>query len=485
MKNREIISFFQKFSPAEMKELGRFIEFKSKQESELNKFFDYLKKYHPSFPEQKINKIKIAQKLFPQKVDEDKINRSIDNLIFRLKPIVKDFLIYSQLKKQEVEREFLYLNALKDKKLSDAFFAQMDKVEKKWRKNPKPGIEHPHNLYKLKRMRLEHPGFFDPTASITQSKSILLLFEKYYFIGKLYWTLSQYYNSRYSNDKEDNKNKHAQYIAYPIDSILSHTIQNKLKEDAQIELLQKIANAVLNEDYGDYKRIEQAFFENHKLFNKYELDDLVACLTQICYENHRQGNPDSLRNLFEINKFAVEQKIIIQNGGIATTTFHNIVNIAYAANEIDWIKEFIDEYEECIEKNELEATRSLWKANHFFYNKEYQKAADLLLKLNLPNIFYNLQKRALLLMVYFEMEDGFDLLDKSAESFKKFLSRNKDLASIQKEGFKNFIYFILKLYECQFLKDKKKTNLLQKEVSNCSRLVYKSWLSKKLVNLEN
>ncbi len=466
--NTTIIPFLKELSKNEMIQLEGFVKFKKPKSKKMLKFVKYLKKCYPDFPDNQIEKTTIVQKIGVLTI------KDVSNLITLLRPILEEFLCYLQMQKEEkteeVARGFLYLNWLKDKNdLINNFFKEAARLEKEWSIKEKQGIENLLNIYQLKIMVFTHPGFLKQNKFSTEPKAILDLFEKYTTINRLYWLLILYFNKRHTKDK---KKQEADILSKDILQLEDSEI-----EDPQIKLLQEIVKMVREEDGQDYEILHKMFLEVYPFFNNHEITGLVSFLTQICYKNYQKGKTNSLKNLFEINKFSVEQGMVIQNNTISSDVFHNIINIACAAGELDWIEKFIAEKGEYLGKNEEEAGIALGNARYHFEKEEYEDVEELLLNIKLPTIFYKLQVKALVLMTYFEMQSN--LFDSRLDAFYQFLNTNEELSTDYKKSFKNFIKFIRNLNKNRGLKDHKKITLLQDNIKSCSNVVHKAWLMKK------
>ena len=477
MKRSKIIAILKTLTSLEVKSFGKYIKHKTNS-VDLFEFYDYLKKYHPKYPDKDIDKQVIVRRLFPKELNNSK---KINNLIFKIKPLLLDFIIELELKEREVDRAFLLLNGLKSRKLFTLFFREARQLEKKWGEASEMGIERLFNLYKLNKMKMFPHGLFDEAGFSAHANLIMQQLEQYFFAEKLYRSLAGHFTGAFINNQQLAEEE----LTIPMEELIKQTERTHLGENKQISLLAKIFNAIDSNDFSKYEEIELDFYEHYACFNNDEIKELVTYLTQICYKNHRQGNSKALNDLFRINKFAAEQKMLLQNGIIQSDTFHNVVNIALVVNALDWVKFFIEKYSPFLKEDERKDTIVLCKAKFHFYSNEFEEASKLLGKDNLDRLtcFYNLQARALLLQVYFEMEDRFEEFDNTVNAFRTYLNTNRTIASSQKKSFSNFVKFIKQLYQHKFIKDKEGLSKLQAEVTACSLIINKVWLLNKITLL--
>lgn len=443
-----------------MNQLERFLKFKEPRSTQLHKFFECLKSGYPTF-----------ERGMEKATFEKEGITDINGLGVRFGRILKEFLAYLQMQEDDNTREFLHLNWIKNQSdLMETFFDKAENLETKWGEQKREGIEHLYRIYQLKKIAFTHPGFLKQDKFSTQPKTILDLLEKYYAINKLYWSLILYFNNQHVRDRTKPQ----------IEVALEHILElgDHLIKDVPTELLQKIIKALTQENFEgnptlfDNDRLEEAY----TFFTDHEITDVISFLTQIGYKNYQKEIPNSLENLFAINKFSFEKGNLVQNNTISSDVFHNIINIACAVGELDWVKKFIDETGTYLGKGEREAGIALGKARYFFEKGEYDKVISLLENTTLHTIFYKLQKRALILLAYFE-KDSDDFMN-SSHAFREFLHSQRSIPDCQKEAFKNFVKFSKQLF--RNFQNKKEKKLLQDEIKSCSNVVHKDWLMKKV-----
>lgn len=474
MENSKLIFYLKALSKDELKEFGNFVENSSiKNSAYLIAFFKYLKGIHPLFPEKKIQKEYLVKKLFAQNGK----SKQVDNLTYKLTVLLDQFLIQEELKGQTKEQDFLLLQALKKRKLDKFFFAKIKKMEEGWKEHPGAGIEQLHDSYRLQKMRLLHPNYSKETDMTLGPNTLLSQIDQYYFLVKLYWTLCGYHTSNYFV----NEDEHLKERIFPIDNIIDFASHQNFEETPQIKLLGQIHHNSTTPNFKNYPQLKENFFNLFDSFNKKEKIDLVSFLTQICYQNYRQGSIGALHELFELNCFAIEKKVYLEDGYIASDIFQNIVNVACAVKELDWTEKFIETNAPFLKKAERADLVTLCTVILQFNKGEYTKVLEELSMLKFHNTYYSVQARAIKLQAFYELEDSnlfFDL----TKSFSMFLTRNKSMTDSTKKSFSNFINFIKRL---QKLKNEYRPNVekLIEKIKLCDQLVYKNWLLTKAQHL--
>jgi len=476
MTNSRLIAYLKTMSKAEMKDFGRFIS-AAKGIKDVIVLFNYLQPYHPEYPEKNLVKSKIATKLFP---NERNIAKKFTNIMYRFGQLLDDFLVQEELKVKEAEKDLLLLHALKRRQLDHFFFKKAEQIEEDWTKNPPPGLEHLHNIYRLKEM-YHHTNHNYPLLKKTpvSPKNFIHHIDTYYFATKLYWALCIRHNENFLTDLDNAENPE-----YLLNEILSLSRTNSFEKVPQIKLISNLLTAYINSDFEDYLSLKEHFINFINLYNEREKNDIAIFLHSACYENYKIGKSASLEQLFDLNCLMIDNQFLLRNGRIETDQFWNIVNIGFELNKFSWTENFIDEYRDYLEKSEKQDVLTICDAMISYHNKDYEEAIRKLATVKFQNVLYGLHARSIQLKSYYELGDEYYQMFLSlTKSFYLFLNRNA-LSKETKLRVKNFIAFSKKLIIV-----KNKPHLLDIEGFNAKlnreNIGYKSWLSSKLEELRS
>lgn len=461
-------------SDAEMKEFGKFLEGTSyRKTGGVFGLYKYLKKYHPEYPLKKIEKEVVQKTIFKGKANAQ---RQLFDVMSKLSIVLETFLINKQMEINTTDRDFLLLEALKGRKLDKLFFQKIGAMEKKWEEDTQVGIEHLHDEYKLKKMYFLHPNTSLVHTNQLDQSDLVGFIDKYYIITKLYWEICiKMSNMQLSNDKI----KKPQLF---IEDIIHLSSQETVKKP--IQLLGKVVDTMWQQKFEDYPLIKEYFFKNLDYFNESEQYDIINAMNHICYENFKKGRPNALKDFFELNHFAVENKIIIEDGFINAHTFESIVNIGCLAKEFVWTEQFINDYHQLIKEEEREDMLFLCQAKVLIYKKDFGGAIEKLAVIKFQNSFYGLQARAIQLKCYYELEEYDELFFNLIKSFSIFLDRDKFIGASLKKKTKRFLSYAKKL---KLLKERKANvnQALLNELIADNEVVWQKWLLNKAEEIEN
>lgn len=474
MADSKLITLLRTLSKEEMRRFGRFMEGTAERKSPYKiDFFNYLKNYHPKFPEKKAQPEAIAQKLFPAHANGIK---RIENLMHSTVQDFDDFLIYEELKVQPTKRDLLLLEAYKRRKLDGFFFKKIKKVEQEWKHEKPPGIKQLHNDYLLKEMNPVNSKY----TPLDKILDIAYQFDRYYFATKLYLTLCYIAQGNFVNPYEETMDKEHLFNPENLDIFIQMDFQNT----PQIELLSKLLQAFANIDFKNYGDVKSLFMSNLNLYNEGEKIDVLFFLTSICYKKQKQGNQEAEKELFELNKYAIENKLIFEDGGrIPIGVFRNIVTIACATGNIDWAEVFINDYKKFLNLQGEDAKSFIEQCEAVinFYEGDYKESISKLQRVKFQDFFTDSPYvRSVELQCYYELKD--ERFYELAISFRKFLNRNDKIAEQMKEAFLKFISFAMDLKKAI---DKSDLNVekLTYEIEHTDIVVHKKWLLLKLKEL--
>jgi len=475
MKKGKLISLFSTLDNTEIKEFGKYLEGTVHRKSgSVVALFNYLKKWHPEFPEKKVDKEIVSKVIFK---GSKTFNRRLFDLMSNLSKALEYFLIKKRLEQQDLEREFLLLEILKERKQDKLFFEKINQLEKRWEEKEEAGIEHLHNKYRLMKMCFLHPNYSVLYEMPLNPLHLIEKMDEYYFAAKLYWTLCHYTTNNYVVDR----NKSTEQKEYLLKEILKLSATPHFQNNIKIKLLGGILQSLIDKDYTNYQKLKNGFFDNLDSYNEYEKHDLLVILTVICYDDYRNGNANAMRESFELNRKAAEKRLILEDGYVATIHFRNIVNIGLSVKELDWTEKFIQEFGPFLQEEQKQDTLLFSEAYLYFHKEKYDDALKKLAQIKLQNVVYGIQARCLQLQCYYTTED-YDLFYNLIKSFSTFLNRNQSIAIGTKKALLNFISYSKRLFDYH-VQSKENLEGLLKEIETNVNVVHKTWLLEKITLL--
>ncbi len=467
MRESKLIELLESLSVEELKIFGSHLEKSSSKNSGVYKLYTYLKKLHPDYPEKKVEKQVVFKKIMPKgKTYNDK---SLRDLMSKITLALESFLLQIELESNEVEKDFLMLSLLKKRKRDKLFFQKVTQIERKWKKQPTPGIEHYHNEFRLLEEYHAHPYTNLKKDKKVSNNDLIRKLDEYYFANKLYHTMCAIQTEKVLNNKFDFSNN---LLIKEINNLRHFKYLNR---NFHINIFGHSFDAYMNNDYNNYTIIKKLYFDHIQEYSFEEKFDLFVFLQHYCYENYRLGNEDFLGEIFELNKFAVEQDFLRKDNAISTDMFRNIVQLGCSVGEFEWVDKFITEYQEFLEWARKDDIVTLCKAVLDFYQGNYEETLNKLLIVRYQDPLYALQVRCLQLQSYYELSEYEELFFNLINSFSVFLSRDTKLPEAIRQATLNFVQFSNKLYKFKYAGDKNLVKVID-ELEKCKVIVNKKWL---------
>ena len=475
----KICDLLSPFSKVEMKKLGRYLQYRSNS-PDLQTLFAYLQEEHPSYKIRNKDKKEVAKKFFSNKKDSVK---TLENTVGKLLTCILDFIVAQQCEsnltkshsKQSHSKEynFVLLKEYQNRRLDDAFFKLVKKLEKKWNLILKEdvGIEHMQCITRLWTMKINHPAS-RPREAVKSFKNIFVTLDQYYFASKLYWTLVKSNNERVVGLSEIED-----FQTYPENRIIEYISINSENFGPQNSLLAKISGVYYKNDVKEIQNLKTEVLEKLTYFNDAEKKCLFQFLVDIHKNNFRAGMLESADTLFELYKYGLKDGLLC-NGSFASDVFLSIIHVTSTINQIEWAKQFIIDYnDQIIEKDRKDAVH-LGNATIALSEWDGTKVLEELMFVDDTNLVFNVRSRVLKLLAFFQLKESGPLID-GINAFNAYIN-NKLKNGVISEGIheeiKAFLFFLRKIDNSRNKTKKNDCEKIKQEIEKCTKISCKIWL---------
>jgi len=264
-----------------------------------------------------------------------------------------------------------------------------------------------------------------------------------------------------------------------IDEIIKHVESHGYNDVPPIRIYYQI---LLTYKYPDnrehYDILRELITKYIHYFPESQVKEILDASFNYCVLKSNSGYPEFVRELFELYKESLNNKSILVKGQITPWSFKNIVTSGLRLNEFDWVENFITKYKVLLEPKFQSNSTTFSLAQLYFYKKDYPNVIALLSKVEYNDLSYNLGSKTLLMASYYEL-DEMEALGSFLDTFRVYLSRNKELPTARRQYFLNTISIVKRLSKI-IPGDKKEIEKLQSEVNNTQGVVDKNWILEKL-----
>lgn len=432
------------FTKQELKEFGLFIQspFFNTNESVV-KLYNQLRKLYPEFGEKEIDKKLLFEMAFGKINYNDSFMRMT---VFRLMELAKQFLIISNLQRNDLLNGTILLDELNYRELDNLLTRSISELDKKIKKEKANDSETYFAKYKLEYFKNDIKS--RDTKMITYKDILdkdLILEQKYmntnFFINSL--KFFQYFLNQ--------KNFVVTTEGYPdfINEILEYLKQNpEYLKEPELNLYYKLVLLLITKDEKYFNELCRKLFEDGNDLKINSKHNLVTVIKNYANLKVLEGKKEYFEKAFEILKFSLEKNIITFSPSakyMTETRFMNIVWSGIVLKKFEFTEKFIDKY---INKVAPEKRQYVYAYNYAKLEFERGNFSNALEKLGdtgpIKNIMYKAAVKHLQLMIYYELKwfvQASELLD----SYKKFIKTDKLLPEMYKSQSNTFINYFNRL----------------------------------------
>lgn len=452
--------------------------FHNERES-LKKLYEFLLKAAPQFDEKKINQEKAFKYLFKNEPYQE---LRINTIISRLTRQLFDFLAYQNYQNSGQLAQICLMDELLEKDLGELMLKEGRKLKKDKAKSILKNSSHFFNEYLYYKQLDEH--FIQKPKRIydenLQLKSDNL--DLFYMATKL----------KVACDMA-NRNTviKANYECHSLDYLLS-LIENDFDRyslEPAIIIYYRILSMIQNNKVKDYKEVNILLANHLNHFPNKEIGLLYGYLLNFCIKQINQGNSDFYKEILELYKFLLENRIIFENGYLLQWDYKNIITVGTRLNELEWTEQFIHEYKEHLPPKLRENAYIYNLANFYHTTKAYKKSLQLLHEVKFIDTSYHLGAKIIQLKSYYELNEA-EAFYALNDAFKIYLMRSKDLSTYRKQANMNLLRFAVRIFKLKEEQDYihkskflKKYQRIEEQLNKIENVANLQWLKSCLAKI--
>lgn len=477
MNHTKVIEVYKSFSKPWLRRLDKFIASSYFNESEIIcKMHDYIR-IHMNHSELLAKQVAYTSIFGSKKYDDTKMRY----FMTRLYSLLEQFIYHeSVLDNHDYQKNKILFDYFSKKRCHKAYSNQVFELKKLKEQTPASA-----NLQVFSKDTNYLNWFYqdsllmqDISKSLNDYKkegpkqlhSILNNLDNFYFINKLSYLCSIINNKNVINidfeitlkDEILHLLKDEKFRAIPI--VIMYSLILKMLED--------------NSNTSHYYELKKYLYKSSKQFDADELKNVFSYAQNYCIRKMNAGQSDFAKELFDIYKFALEQKIFIQENEISEVNYRNIVVTALRVGETKWTKDFIEKYKSFLNTEIKENAYTFNLTSYHFYLKDYEKVLKMLREVVFTNVYYSNDYRIILLKTYYELDER-EAASALLSSFRTYLKRKKLVSEAHRVANTNFIKFYKKLSNTQRY-SKIELEKLKANINNSKSISNKDWLLQKI-----
>jgi len=175
-----------------------------------------------------------------------------------------------------------------------------------------------------------------------------------------------------------------------------------------------------------FQQFKSILLNAGKCFSAEELHGLFILAINYCIRRLNAGEVLYYREAFELYKEGLAKNHLLEEDILSRFTYHNIVAIGLHVGELDWVRYFINEYKNRLERRYRESVFSFNLARLAYAERKHHHVLELLQKANYRDPLHNLAAKTLLLKTYFDLNE-FDSLQSHLDAMRNYIQRKRVL----------------------------------------------------------
>jgi hypothetical protein len=237
------------------------------------------------------------------------------------------------------------------------------------------------------------------------------------------------------------------------------------------------------DNFEHYYKLKNVLEQNAHQIPQSEAIEIFETTLNYCIGRANKGDKNFLPEYFELFLKAIQQKVFVVNGELATWRFNNIVVVGLRLGKLDWADQFVEKNKDLLSENIRANIVKFNLARINLYKKDYEKVLDHVRDVEYEDIIINLTSKIMTSIAYYEL-DEYETLDSFIEAFRTFINRQKDIQTGLKQSHLLFLGFERKLMRTS-PGDKKAIEKLREDILAAKpNPVNKEWLLEKLEELQ-
>ncbi len=470
MKNTQLSETIGRLNKTELKEFGRFIRspfFNNR--SEVIRFYDAIKKYYPLFDSKTLTDEHIFGKVYPGKKYSSASMRKLFSLVNGL---VMEYIGVKGFRESTLEYNVKLIDKLREKEMLTLFEKRTKSLETLFA-SAKRSFGYYESKFKYTTIMNGRHLNQDEKSMVKNLQNELDEFIEYFVSVSMLMYIRLGAWERGLNVKFDLK------FYREVTDYLSE------QDPAEVTLSSLYYNMLMLLNTGEEKYFFDLRLKRDKFESKLSGGDhynIELVLIQYCYEMVNKGKDEYRRHQFDITK-SIMDKNLVPEGHIEPYFFTNAVRNASILKELKWAEQFVNEYKKRLNPERKEEIVQYCTAMIEFNRGNYESALKHLSKINLEISNMKIDIKNLLVIIYYELS-YYEELVSLIDTYKHYLTRDKNLSGQAKKIYSQFINFVSELLKIKLKEKESSVTKLKKDIMDIPVSGFREWLIKKAGELD-
>lgn len=207
-----------------------------------------------------------------------------------------------------------------------------------------------------------------------------------------------------------------------------------------------------------FQRFKSTLINEGDCFSGDELHGLFILAINYCVRRLNAGDLGYYREALDLYKEGLAKNHLLEEGVLSRFTYHNVVAAGLQVGDLEWVRFFIHEYKNRLERRYRESAFSFNLARLAYAERNHHHVLELLQKANYRDPLHNLAAKTLLLKTYFELNE-LDTLQSLLDAMRNYIQRKRVLG-YHRTNYLNIIRYAEKILRL-LPRDRKAAEALQ------------------------
>lgn len=434
MKQTKLIELLQSLTVWELKSFEKYVASPFFNVNKpVSKLLQLLVKSYPEFEPEQTEEKQLFKLLFAKaRLNHQQLRYVMTDLTL----LLEDFLAYNVYYEKTFYQKKFLLQGLREKKLDKYFSQQLAVASKIQEQSAHQDLKYYKRQLGYEELSYEFTLSGDNRSSDTNLQSLSDNLDIYYLVNKL-----KYCCEILNRQNVLQTEFHVPLMQYTVDYLEKNNHDNIPLIAVYFKILKSISN---DKNDKHYKQLKTLIAKHQKAIALNELRDIYVFVQNYCIRKINTGHNEYLRELFNTYKTMLVNEIIFEHGELQHLHFKNIVTLALRLHEIEWTEKFIKSYSDKLDKELRKNAVSYNLARIHYARKQYREALRVMRTVEFTDVYYHLDSKALLLKIYYEMDD-IEPLFSLITTMRVYLKRSKLISEYQRSIYVNLINHVKKL----------------------------------------
>lgn len=462
-----------------MTQLGKFLNSPYFNNSNaVLKLFGYLKLYYPEFDDHKVQKEIVFNKIFPE---EGYNVKKITDLFSDLTLLIEEYLVHQDIKSQKSKKDFFKANVLRNRDVYLLYKKRFKKALKTEKKDEENRLNQLHEKADLISNFYLHPKTQKYQQNLEYPYQMMKILDEYFVLGKLKFSCELLARQKTIKEK---------YDVHFLTEVMEFSRIYQANKNPLVYLYRHIILLFSREvSYNVFIEIKSSF---ESLYNKLPRKDrriINQYLINYTVNRIKGGKEKYKKEQFGLFKIALDDGTLLVNNILSDITFLNVIILASDLKEFGWIKRFINKFEQNLDEEKRHNAKVIGYAFLFFAEKKFEVVKEWAKQVKSPSYRYKLISRSIMIRAQYELallnKIDFFIVEKMVKNFLLFTSKSTLIPESQKKAYSNYLILMKKLtlFYLDEIKDKDYKKHLFNELNSYDKIIAKSWLKEKIVQL--